>query len=72
MLLSYVSETMNNTRTQLVIALAKECSDQSGIWVDIPWVDENNDGQHDSTGDVLSNTFYVTTGANVLWGYCKK
>ena len=71
-LLTYVNETMNNTRTQLVIALSKECSDQSGIWIDIPWVDENDDGIHDSTGDTLLNTFYMTTGTNGLWGYCKK
>ncbi len=71
-LLSYVNETMNNTRTQLVVALSKECSDQSGIWIDIPWVDENADGIHDSTGDKLLNTFYMTTGTNALWGYCKK
>lgn len=71
-LLSYVNETMNNTRAQLVAALSKECSAQSGIWIDIPWVDENDDGIHDSTGDALLNTFYMTTGTNGLWGYCKK
>lgn len=71
-LLTYVNEVMNDTRTQLVIALSKECSDQSGIWINIPWIDENQDGIHDSTGDTLLNTFYITTGTNGLWGYCKK
>lgn len=71
-LLTYVNETMNNTRAQLVVALSKECSALSGIWMDTQWVDENDDGIHDSTGDALLNTFYTTTGANILWGYCKK
>lgn len=71
-MLAYINDTMNNTRTQLVTALSKECSNQSGIWVDIPWVDENSDGIHDSTGDKLLTTFYMITGTNGLWGYCKK
>ena len=71
-LLTYVNETMNNTRTQLVVALSTECTNQSGIWVDVPWIDENGDGIHDSTGDTLFNNFYISTGASSLWGYCKK
>lgn len=71
-LLADIDKVMKNVQTKLVSALSTECSDQSGTWVDVPWIDENGDGIHDSTGDTLMTNFYVTTGANALWGYCKK
>ncbi len=71
-LLVDINNIMNQIRTELVAALSKECTDQSGTWVDIPWSDSDNDGLHDTTGDSLFNNFYTTTGANALWGYCKQ
>ena len=71
-LLIYIDNVMDATRAQLVSELAKECTNQSGIWIDIPWIDKNGDGLHDSTGDSLLHRFYLTTGTNTLWGYCKE
>lgn len=71
-LLSDVDKVMKTVRAQLVSSLSTECSNQSGTWVDIPWTDKNSDGIHDTTGDYLLNNFYVITGANALWGYCKQ
>ena len=71
-LLKDINDVMNTTRAQLVAELSKECTSQSGIWIDIPWVDANHDGIHDSNGDILFNNFYLVTGANTLWGYCRK
>ena len=70
-LLADIDKVMNTVRTELVKSLSQECSDRSGTWVDVPWVDANSDGIHDSTGDYLLNDFYTSTGANALWGYCK-
>ncbi len=70
-LLSDIDKVMQKVRTQLVLSLSQECSDQSGTWVDIPWTDKNSDGIHDSTGDYLLNSFYIKTGSSALWGYCK-
>jgi hypothetical protein len=66
-----IDTVMQVVRASLVTSLSKECSSQNGGWKDIPWIDENMDGKHDENGDVLLNEFYVTTGANTLWGYCK-
>jgi hypothetical protein len=71
-LLMEVDSVMQKVRTQLVQSLAKECENQNGIWVNIPWTDENMNGRHDRTGDTLYTDFYTATGANTLWGYCKK
>ena len=71
-LLADVNRVLNNVRANLVNELSKECSNQSGTWIDIPWIDKNGDGTHDSNGDVLHNNFYLLTGANALWGYCRK
>ena len=71
-LLVDIDKVMNDIRLQLVSALAQECDSQSGKWVDSPWVDENSDGLHDDNDDSLLNNFYITTGANPLWGYCKQ
>ena len=71
-LLSDINAVMESIRAKLIVELSKECSDQSGIWVDIPWTDKNGDGIHDTTGDALLNDFYITTGANAQWGYCKQ
>ena len=70
-LLSEVDKVAKSVRTSLISILAKDCTDLNGIWVDSVWQDENNNGYHDITGDVLFNDFYVATGANKLWGYCK-
>lgn len=71
-LLADIDMIMNDTRAKLVAELSKECTNMSGIWIDIPWQDENGDGKHDTTGDLIYNNFYTTTGANTLWGYCKQ
>ena len=71
-LLADIDRVINNVRANLVIELSKECTNQSGTWIDIPWTDKNGDGTHDSNGDVLLNNFYLLTGANALWGYCRK
>ena len=70
-LLAEIDKISKNIRTSLISILAQECSDLNGIWVNSVWQDENNNGYHDVTGDVLFNDFYVATGANKLWGYCK-
>ena len=71
-LLMEVDVIMNNVRSGIVSELSKECTNQSGTWVDIQWVDKNGDGIHDTNGDLLLNNFYLLTGANALWGYCKQ
>ncbi len=70
-LLAEVDKVAKSVRKSLITMLSKECSDLGGIWVDSVWKDENNNGYHDTTGDILLSNFYVTTGANKLWGYCK-
>ena len=70
-LLAEVDKIAKSIQNDLVPMLAKECTDLNGIWVNSAWVDENNNGYHDATGDTLFNNFYVATGANKLWGYCK-
>ncbi len=70
-LLTDIDNVMVQIRTQMSTELAKECENQSGTWVDVPWEDNNNDGLHDTTNDSLLNNFYTTTGTNALWGYCK-
>ena len=70
-LLAEVDKVAKSVRKSLISILSKECTDLGGIWVDSVWQDENNNGYHDITGDVLFNNFYVATGANKLWGYCK-
>lgn len=70
-LLAQVDQVAQSIRSSLVPMLAKDCSDMNGVWVDSIWQDENNNGYHDASGDVLLKDFYVATGANKLWGYCK-
>ena len=71
-LLAEVDKVAKSVRSALISELSKECSDLGGYWVDATWIDENQNGEHDKTGDVLFTDFYVSTGANKLWGYCKK
>ena len=71
-LLAQVDKIAQSIRTSLIPMLAKECNDMNGIWVNSIWQDDNNNGYHDVTGDVLFKDFYVATGANKLWGYCKE
>ena len=70
-ILADVDITMKEVQTALSKELASECDKQNGVWVDIQWVDENADGIHDRTGDLLLHSFYETTGSHKLWGYCK-
>lgn len=70
-LLAEVDKIAQSIRTSLIPMLAQECTDLNGVWINSAWQDENNNGYHDITGDVLFGEFYVTTGANKLWGYCK-
>ena len=70
-ILADVNMVMNSVREKLVSELSSECDSYNGTWVDIPWTDENFDGQHDLTGDTLLKIFYTMTGTNKLWGYCK-
>jgi hypothetical protein len=70
-LLAEIDKISKSIRSELIDILAEDCSDLYGKWVDSLWVDDNNDGYHDISGDVLLNDFYVATGANKLWGYCK-
>ena len=71
-LLADIDNVMNSLRPKLVEELSKECSTQSGTWIDLPWEDQDGDGLHDHTGDALLSEFYLTTGTNGLWGYCKR
>ena len=70
-LLAQVDQVAQSIRSSLIPMLVKDCSDMNGIWIDSIWQDENNNGYHDVSGDVLLKDFYVSTGANKLWGYCK-
>ena len=70
-LLAEVDKVAKSVRKSLITMLADECDDLGGKWVDSVWQDENSNGYHDKTGDVLFYDFYVATGANKLWGYCK-
>lgn len=70
-LLAAVDKVAQSVKASLVPILAQDCTDMNGIWVYSPWQDENNNGYHDVTGDVLFKDFYVATGTNKLWGYCK-
>lgn len=70
-LLGEIDKIEKSVRQSLVQMLSKECTDINGIWVDAIWTDEDNDGYHDITGETLFNDFYINTGANKLWGYCK-
>jgi len=70
-LLGDVDKVFRTLKQSLVAEIAAECKDQSGTWVDIPWVDAQSDGKHDTTGDTLNEKFYKNTGTNKLWGYCK-
>ena len=66
-----IDKVMQGLRSSIITSLSKECELQNGGWKDIPWIDDNMDGKHDRNGDKLNNEFYVITGANTLWGYCK-
>ena len=70
-LLADVDIVMKRVQNELVMELSKECERHDGTWVDMPWIDENYDGLHDSNGDSLLQEFYLATGTNKLWGYCK-
>ena len=63
---------MTKMRSTLTQALSQECTKYNGIWVSTPWQDANRDGWHDSTGDMILQQFYIDTGTNPLWGYCKQ
>lgn len=70
-LLADVDTVMRQIQTALIHELSNECDKYDGTWVDIPWQDDDYDGYHDKTGDVLLQEFYTNTGTNKLWGYCK-
>ncbi len=74
-----VNNIMDSVRVDMSISLSKECERLGGVWVDTPWLDEedskdpelsNGDGMHDKTGHVLYKYFYDETGTNTSWGYC--
>ena len=71
-LLSEVNKVVQNVKDILVPMLTSECHNLNGTWVDSPWVDEDNNGHHDLNGDTLHKNFYIETGTNQLWGYCKE
>jgi hypothetical protein len=70
-LIMEIDTALQSVRIQISAALSKECEIQNGQWVDVPWIDKNSDGVHDQNNDTLHTEFYVITGANTLWGYCK-
>ena len=70
-ILADVDNAMKDVRYKLIKTLSDECDRLGGIWVDIPWTDDNPaDGYHDTTGATLFEPFYNETGTNKLWGYC--
>lgn len=71
-LLSEVNKVAQSVKDNLVSILSTECINLNGIWIASPWLDEDNNGYHDLTGDELHDNFYINTGANKLWGYCKE
>ena len=71
-LLSEVNKVAQNVKDALVPMLTTECHNLNGTWINSQWTDEDNNGHHDLTGDTLLQDFYINTGANKLWGYCKE
>ena len=71
-LLSEVNKVAQSVKDNLVSILSTECINLNGIWIASPWLDEDNNGYNDLTGDELHDNFYINTGANKLWGYCKE
>ena len=66
-----VQSAMDTVRQALIKELSTDCERYNGIWVEIPWQDDNRDNLHDVTGDEFLRVFYTATNANKLWGYCK-
>jgi hypothetical protein len=66
-----VNKIMDQIKIDMSKQLSAECERRAGIWVDLPWQDDEQDGFHDITGDILNATFYTNTAANTKWGYCK-
>ncbi|MBR0212268.1 MAG: hypothetical protein IJQ55_01555 [Alphaproteobacteria bacterium] len=71
-LLSEVNKVAQSVKDALVPKLTTECSNLNGTWINSQWVDDDNNGHHDLTGDTLHRDFYINTGTNKLWGYCKE
>lgn len=71
-ILQDITTVMTTIQTALAQELSKECARLNGIWVDMPWVDKNKDGKHDTTNDQVFKLFYTNTNANKSWGYCKQ
>ena len=63
---------MNDIRSALTKELSADCDRFNGVWVTVQWQDDDNNGYHDITGDTLLQSFYISTGTNTLWGYCKQ
>lgn len=70
-LIMEIDKVLQTVRSQIASSLSKECENQNGVWVNVPWADKDSNGQHDQNGDSLHINFYTVTGANTLWGYCK-
>ena len=70
-LIMEIDKTLQDVRIQIATSLSKECENQNGNWVNVPWIDKDSNGLHDQNGDTLHINFYTVTGANTLWGYCK-
>lgn len=66
-----VNKIMDQIKIDMSKQLSAECERRAGIWVDLPWQDDEQNGQHDITGDILNATFYTNTATNTKWGYCK-
>ncbi len=70
--LADVQTVMDEIRSALTKELAEECEQQNGVWVSSAWQDTDRNGFHDVTSDTILQSFYTTTSANKLWGYCKQ
>ncbi len=70
--LSDVQRAMDDIRSALTKELSEECERLNGTWVSTAWQDSDNNGFHDITNDTILQSFYTTTSANKLWGYCKQ
>jgi len=70
-LLMDIDNIVQQIRVSMITALAQECENQKGEWINMPWIDRDLNGKHDETNDTLQTDFYTATGSNTLWGYCK-
>ncbi len=65
-----VNVIMDTIRADMGKSLATECERLNGTWVATQWTDQDGNGIHDTTDQILHKQFYDETGSNTKWGFC--